>query len=656
MGEEEEYCSSCYAEEEELEESISGHLGVRIAIGLCFVALGLYTEYIDDFGLSGTALRVIFLIGLLIVGWDVIAEGVRNVCGHLSLDEKMLMSIAALAALCIGYWTESVAVMTFYQIGEVFEGAAVGRSRTSVKALLALKAPYANVIRGDEVIKAAPEDVGIGETVLVKPGEMIPIDGTIVDGSGYIDSKAMTGESVPRHAGPGDSVLSGCISIDGALRIRTSCAYSDSASARVLKLIGESSARKSRPEKFITRFAKWYTPAVVALAALVAVIESAADPGNWDDWVYRAVLCLVVSCPCALVVSIPLTYYCGIGRASREGILLKGSSYIESIAKTEKVVFDKTGTLTEGVFEVVSVRPAEGFTAEELISLAASAESLSDHPIAKSIVSYAGGAEGLPEATEGSAVPGMGVSAVVDGRKISAGNAAMMRQEGIAVPSADESKTNVFVAAGGVYAGLIVISDRIKADSAQAVSELRSMGISSYMFTGDSEKAASGLASELGLEGYRADMLPQDKTYALEDLMKDTDGTVCFVGDGINDSPSLARVDAGIAMGGIGSDSAVEAADAVIMDDRPSKVPAAVRISRHTQRIVLENIAVSLLIKFTILTLTPTTDLVNMWVAIFGDVGVLIIAVCNSFRALGFSRKKDIEALEHARDRTPSSE
>ncbi|MGI6008743.1 MAG: heavy metal translocating P-type ATPase [Methanomethylophilus sp.] len=640
MAEEEEYCSSCYAEEEEIEQLTGKGIRARILIGLCFVAAGLFMEYIDDFGLDGTVLRIIFLIGLLIVGGDVIWEGVRNVCRHASLDEKMLMSIAALAALAIGYWTESVAVMTFYQIGEVFEGTAVGRSRSNVKALIALKAPFANAVRNGEIVKVRPEDVSIGEILVVRPGEMVPIDGTVVEGSSYVDTKAMTGEPVPRRVEPGDRLLSGFINTEGALRIRTDCEYQDSSSARVLRLIGESSAKKSRPEKFITRFARWYTPAVVALAAIVAVLGTVIDPDNWEEWVYKAVLCLVVSCPCALVVSIPLTYYCGIGRASREGVLFKGSSYIETIAKTDKVVFDKTGTLTKGVFEVVSVDPAEGFAADELVTYAAAAESLSEHPIAKSITSYAKDKSLEAEVTEAFAVPGMGVRASVDGKKVIAGNAALMEEELIEVPPMDDAVTNVFIAVDGRYAGCIGISDSPKDDSAQAVEELHGMGIKSYMFTGDSERIAKRISDTLGLDGYRAEMLPQDKTVALEDLMGKTEGKTCFVGDGINDSPSLARADAGIAMGGIGSDSAVEAADAVIMDDRPSKVATGVRISRKTQRIVMENIVISLAIKFTILALTPTTDLINMWIAIFGDVGVLIIAVCNSFRALGFAPRR----------------
>ncbi|WP_400232536.1 heavy metal translocating P-type ATPase [Methanomethylophilus alvi] len=610
----------------------------RICTGVAFLAFGLLLEYVLDWNIDGTVLRAVFLIGLLVVGYDVVANAVRNLVHARFLDENFLMAVATLGALAIGYWTESVAVMLFYQIGEFFQDRAVDRSREHVKALAELKAPYATVIRNGKTQTVQPESVEVGETVAVGPGEMVPIDGIVTAGEGFVDTKAMTGEPVPRHVGVGDKVLAGYINTSETLMVRTETAYRDSASAKILALIEDSASRKSRSEKFITRFAKVYTPAVVLCALAIAVIPSVADPSGWKDWVYKGLIFLVVSCPCALVVSVPLSYYCGIGRASKDGILVKGSTFIEALSGIDKAVFDKTGTLTKGEFSVNRIEP-EGMSETELLDLAACAEAFSDHPISKSIIGRLGHDIDPSRISDSSAIPGKGVEAMVDGRVVTVGNVRMMKECGIDLESeGDRSETNVYVAVDGKYAGRLVISDGLKDDAEDAVSSLKDMGVRTYMLTGDTEPVGKAVAERLRLDGYRAEMLPGDKTSELERIMSSSEGKTCFVGDGINDSPALARADVGIAMGCIGSDSAVEAADVVILDDSPSKVASSIRISKRTQTIVAENIVLALAVKFAILALTAFTDAVDMWIAIFGDVGVLVIAVLNAVRALRIPR------------------
>lgn len=631
---EDEFVMVPWTDEEEEEEEEKSHIGIRIAAGAVFLVFGLLLEYVIDADINEYLLRAVFFVGLMIVGYDVIINAFRNLFKARFLDENFLMMIATVGALVIGYWTESVAVMLFYQIGEAFEDRAVGRSRKHIKSLLALKAPYATVIREGETQKVAPEEVKVGEMVVVNPGEMVPIDGTVITGDTFVDTKAMTGESVPRHAAPGDAVLSGFINTSEAIRVRTDRPYQDSASAKVLSLIEESSARKTRSEKFITKFARYYTPVVVAAALVIAVVPSLLQPSEWAHWVMKGLIFLVVSCPCALVVSIPLSYYCGIGGASKDGILVKGSTYIEALSKVDTAVFDKTGTLTKGEFVVNRVEPAKGFTEEEVADVAACAEAFSDHPIAKSIVKHLGHCPDPSRIDDSTNYAGMGVSALVDDRVVYVGGARLMQEQGIEVPEGEPSETDIYVSINGKYAGLIAISDNVKEDAAHAIADLHAHGIRSYMLTGDTEPVAKSISGELGLDGYRAELLPQDKTSELESIMSADGGSTCFVGDGINDAPSLARADVGIAMGGIGSDAAVEAADVVILDDKPSKVARSVAISKKTQRIVLENIVMALAIKFAILGLTACTDLINMWIAIFGDVGVLILAVLNAIRCM----------------------
>ncbi len=618
----------------------------RIAIGAVFVAFGLILEFFLDWSVhgwdaQGIAMRLVFFAGLMVVGYDVIFNAVRNIGRARFLDENFLMMLATVGAIIIGEYPESVAVMMFYQIGEYFEGRAVAKTRTAVKALVNLKVPYALVERDGEIKSVRTETIQVGEHVLIKPGEMVPVDGKVVAGNSFMDTKAMTGEAVPRHVTVGDEVFGGYINTEATIRIEVLRPYQDSAAAKVLSIIEESAARKSTSERFITKFSKYYTPIVVFGALALALIPSLLhfmDPAlvaeGWEYWVNKGLIFLVVSCPCALVVSVPLSYFCGIGNASKKGILIKGSNYIEAISKTACVVFDKTGTLTKGEFKVHKVEPV-GMTEGELMECAAAVEIHSNHPIAKSICAYVG-KKTADRDVETVNVSGKGVTAVVNGKEIAVGNAGLMYDLGITgYTVSEEAGTHVYVAIDKVYAGHILISDSVKDDAKQAISDLKSMGISSHMLTGDTSAVGHAISEELGLDGCETDLLPGDKTDRLEKIMAGVNGSTAFVGDGINDAPSLARADVGCAMGGLGSDAAVEAADLVIIDDKPSKVAEAVRISKKTQSIVWQNIILALVIKFAILGLTTFTDYVNMWVAVFGDVGVLILAVANATRALG---------------------
>ena len=611
---------------------------IGIVIGSLFLVFGLLLEYVLDLDINEYVLRGVFLVGLLTTGWRVFVNAAKNIVGRSFLDENFLMALATLSALAIGYWTESVAIMVFFRIGEYFEERAVSRSRSSVKALVSLKAPYTTVIRGGEESVVRTESVEVGETVIVRPGEMVPIDGVVASGESFMDTKTMTGEPVPRHVSEGDEVLSGYVNTDTLITVRTARPYKDSAAAKVLSLIEDSYARKSASERFITKFAKYYTPVVVLCAAIIATVPSILYPESWTDWVYKGIVFLVVSCPCALVVSVPLSYFCGIGSASRRGVLVKGSTYIEAVSNAGTVVFDKTGTLTRGEFSVVRVEPV-GMTEDELMRYTAAVESHSNHPIARSVCDYAGKNTG--SATEDRNVPGMGVTAKVDGRSVAVGSLQLMESVGISgIADTDEAGTHIHISVDGMYAGHILIADVLKDDSKDAVSELRSMGIRTCMLTGDGRQAAEAIAKGLDLDDYESELLPGEKTSRLEAIMKETKGATLFVGDGINDAPSLARADVGIAMGNVGSDAAIEAADLVIVDDSPAKVADAISISKKTQAIVWQNIIFSLAVKFAILGLTTFTDLINMWIAIVGDVGVLILAVANATRALGGMKLK----------------
>ena len=619
-------------DDKEPEEEERQRFPWEIIVGAAFLVFGLLLEHVLDLNIDENVLRAIFLVGLIITGYDIFIKAVRNVIGKSFLDENFLMAIATVSALAIGYWTESVAIMVFYKIGEYFEERAVMKSRLSVKTLMSLKAPYATVVRGGKEETVRTETVQAGEVLVIKPGEMIPIDGRLVSGEGFVDTKTMTGEPVPRHVSAGDEVLSGFVNTDSVLRIETVRPYKDSAAAKVLELIEDSHLKKSQSERFITSFAKYYTPAVVICAALIAIMPSLLFPDDWVDWAYKGIVFLVVSCPCALVLSIPLSYFCGIGNASRRGILIKGSTHIEAMSKADTVVFDKTGTLTHGMFRVMSVEP-ENMDEKDLLRYTAAVESTSNHPIARSICDYAGPSDA--QADDVRHLSGMGLTASVDGKTVAVGNAALMQSIGIDLLDPVSVGTHVHVAVDGRYAGHILISDSLKEESREAVERLKGMGFRACMLTGDGRSVAESISKELGLDRFESELLPADKTSKLEEIITESKGTTVFIGDGINDAPSLARADVGIAMGNIGSDAAIEAADMVIVDDDPSKVADAVEISRKTQRIVWENIVFALTVKFAILGLTTFTDLISMWIAILGDVGVLILAVANATRALG---------------------
>ena len=580
---------------------------------------------------------LIFLVPYLIVGWDTLKEAAEGLLHGEALSEDFLMSIATLGALAIGFmpgaesqFPEAVFVMLFFQVGELFEEMAEGRSRKSIEHLMDIRPDSARVERDGKLTVVKPEEVTPGEIILIQPGEKVPMDGVVLEGTSSLDTVALTGESVPRSIGPDDEILSGCVNLNGVLRVKTTKAFGESTAAKILDLVENAAESKSRSESFITKFARIYTPIVVALAVLVAVIPGLIT-GEWVTWIYRGLLFLVVSCPCALVISVPLTFFGGLGGASRKGILIKGSNLMDTLARVKTVVFDKTGTLTEGVFEVTAVHP-EVIDSKELLHLAAHVERHSTHPIAMALRNaYPDEADDC-EVGSIEETAGHGVRAVVNGRKIAVGNSQLMEAEGAAWHPCHHSGTIIHVAIDGVYAGHIVISDRIKADSASAIEALKTAGVQeTVMLTGDQESVAAAVASALKLDRYHAELLPADKVSRVEALLPD--GPLAFVGDGINDAPVLTRADVGIAMGALGSDAAIEAADVVLMDDKPSKIATAIGIARRTIRIAKENIWFAIGIKVLVLVLA-TLGLATMWMAVFADVGVTVLAVLNAMRAL----------------------
>ena len=580
---------------------------------------------------------LIFLVPYLIVGFDTLKEAAEGLLHGEALSEDFLMSIATLGALAIGFmpgaesqFPEAVFVMLFFQVGELFEEMAEGRSRKSIEHLMDIRPDSARVERDGKLTVVKPEDVTPGEIILIQPGEKVPMDGVVLEGTSSLDTVALTGESVPRSIGPDDEILSGCVNLTGVLRVRTTRAFGESTAAKILDLVENAAESKSRSESFITKFARIYTPIVVALAMLVAVIPGLIT-GEWVTWIYRGLLFLVVSCPCALVISVPLTFFGGLGGASRKGILIKGSNLMDTLARVKTVVFDKTGTLTEGVFEVTAVHP-EVVDSKELLHLAAHVERHSTHPLAMALRNaYPDEADDC-EVGSIEETAGHGVRAVVNGRKIAVGNSQLMEAEGAAWHPCHHSGTIIHVAIDGVYAGHIVISDRIKADSASAIEALKAAGVQeTVMLTGDQESVAAAVASALKLDRYHAELLPADKVSRVEALLPD--GPLAFVGDGINDAPVLTRADVGIAMGALGSDAAIEAADVVLMDDKPSKIATAIGIARRTIRIARENIWFAIGIKVLVLVLA-TLGLATMWMAVFADVGVTVLAVLNAMRAL----------------------
>jgi len=577
----------------------------------------------------------VFLLPYAVIGYDVLYSAALNIVHGQVFDENFLMALATVCALAIGEYPEAVAVMLFYQVGELFQDLAVSKSRKSIAELMDFRPESALLIREGVETKVLPEEVGVGETIVVKPGERIPLDGIVREGLSSIDTSALTGESRPIDIGPGESVLSGSINLSGVIKVEVTSRYEDSTVARILELVESAASKKARAERFITRFARYYTPSVVAAALLLAVVPPLLFTQDWSQWVNRALIFLVVSCPCALVISVPLSFFGGIGGASREGILIKGANYLEALSKAEIVVFDKTGTLTEGSFTVSAVHPEEGPEAE-LLDIAAHAESYSNHPIASSIVAAHGGEIDKSRVGEITELSGLGVRARIDERLVHVGNSKLMEQIGASGRDCDRDGTIVHIAVEDKYKGHIVISDRVKPDAEKAVSELRRLGISkTVMLTGDSRKVAEAVGSLLKIDETRSELLPDKKVAEVEKLLseKSKSGTLVFVGDGVNDAPVLARADVGIAMGALGSEAAIEAADIVLTDDKPSKIARAIVLSRKTMRIVRQNIVFALAFKAAVLVL-GAMGLASIWLAVFADVGVMVLAILNSTRTL----------------------
>ena len=574
--------------------------------------------------LAGFALPhpLIFIAAYIVCGWDVVWKAVRNILKGRVFDEHFLMALASLGAFAIGEYHEAVAVMLFYQVGEYFQSMSVRRSRQSIADLMDLRPDHATVLRG-QALSVPPEQVAVGETILVVPGERIPLDGIVMEGAAELDTSALTGESLPRTVNPGDPVMSGCINLSGTLAVTVTKPYGESTAAKIIELVENAGAKKAPAENFITKFARYYTPVVVILAALLAFVPP-LFLGSWLEWLRRGMVFLVVSCPCALVISVPLTYFGGIGACSRHGILVKGGNYLDALTKVDTVVFDKTGTLTQGKFGVTGLFPAEGFTEKEVLSLAARAEQFSTHPIAKSILNaYADEPDELSGCRE---VTGMGIIA----ENLVVGNRKLMEQEKIPYIPCNDPGTAVYVATDGIFAGTILIADKVKPDSKATLLELKSLGVQkTVMLTGDNEDVAASVSKELGLDAYHAQLLPLDKLKILEKM----EGKTVFAGDGINDAPCLARADVGVAMGGLGTDAAIEAADVVLMTDEPKKLADAIALARQTRTIVVQNIVFALGVKAAILVL-GALGLAGMWAAVFADVGVAILAVMNAMRML----------------------
>lgn len=583
----------------------------------------------------------LYLVPYLIIGYDILKKALKGIFKGQIFDENFLMAVATVGAVALGEFSEGAAVMLFYQIGELFQSVAVGKSRKNITSLMDIRPDYANVEIDGKLEKIDPDDVEIGTEIVVNPGEKVPIDGIIISGDSTLNTSALTGESVPRSAKVGDEIISGCINLTGVLKIKTTKEFGDSTVSKILDLVENSSMKKSKSENFITKFARYYTPAVCGGALLLAILPPiirliSGTGAMWGEWITRALTFLVISCPCALVISIPLSFFAGIGCASANGVLVKGSNYLEALSDTQYVVFDKTGTLTKGVFEVTGIYPANNFDKDALIRLAAFAESASSHPISVSLKKNYGKEINIDEVSDIQEIAGHGVSALVDGKRVFAGNIKLMKKENIAVECEHDEGTVVYVSCDGEYAGCIVISDVIKENSKKAISSLKKSGIDkTVMLTGDSKQAAERVAKSLGLDEYHAELLPADKVEWVEKLLsqKSAKKKLAFVGDGINDAPVLSRADIGIAMGALGSDAAIEAADIVLMDDDPSKIALARKISVHTLKIVKENIVFALAIKAICLVL-GALGIANMWVAIFADVGVMILAVLNAIRAL----------------------
>jgi Cd2+/Zn2+-exporting ATPase len=607
----------------------------RIILGAIFFAAGMFLDIDNQWLELG-----VYLIGYIIVGGDVVWRAVKNILRGQVFDENFLMSIATIGAFIIGDYPEGVGVMLFYQVGELFQSYTVNKSRKSITSLMDIRPDYANVKRGEELVKVDPDEVRTGDIIVIRAGEKVPLDGRVLEGNSTLDTSALTGESVPREVAEGNDILSGCININGLLTVEVTKEFEESTVSKILDLVENATSKKAKAENFITKFARYYTPAVVILAALISILPPLFLPGaSFGDWVYRGLTFLVISCPCALVISIPLGFFGGIGGASKKGILVKGSNYLEALTKTEIVVFDKTGTLTKGVFNVQEVH-AEGMKSEELLEMAAYTENYSNHPISLSLKKAYGQPIDNARVTQVEEISGHGVRAVVDGKTVLAGNTKLMDKMGIAYNAKELIGTVVHVAVDNVYAGYILISDEIKEDAPRAIQLLKEVNIhKTVMLTGDARNVGEKVAKSLGLSQVYTELLPGDKVDKLEELLsqKSAKGKLAFVGDGINDAPVLARADIGIAMGGLGSDAAIEAADIVIMDDEPSKISSAIKIAKRTIAIVNQNIVFSLAIKFVVLILAAW-GLAPMWAGVIADVGVTVLAVLNASRALNVNR------------------
>ena len=577
----------------------------------------------------------LYLVPYLLIGWDVLWKAVRNIAHGQIFDENFLMALATVGAFGTGEYAEAVFVMLFYQVGELFQGYAVGKSRQSITALMDIRPDCANVERDGALLQVDPDEVEVGDTIVIKAGERVPLDGVILEGRSTLDTAALTGESLPREAEAGDDVISGCINLSGLLKVRVTKSFEESTVAKILDLVENAAGKKAKAENFITKFARYYTPSVVAAAVLLAVLPPLLGDGDWSKWFHQALVFLVISCPCALVISVPLSFFGGIGGASRAGILVKGGNYLEVLADTQIVVFDKTGTLTKGVFNVTAIHPDQ-CDEDRLLELAALAESYSDHPISRSLKEACGKEIDNSRVDGVEEIAGQGVKASVDGVEVWVGNDKLMDAAGAAWHPCHRVGTTVHVASQGVYLGHIVISDEVKEDAAQAIAGLKTIGIQkTVMLTGDAQAVGEDVARRLGLDEVHAQLLPADKVDQVEALLRERTGKgkLAFVGDGINDAPVLSRADLGIAMGGLGSDAAIEAADVVLMDDKPSKIAVAIRVARKTLRIVRQNIVFALGVKLLVLAL-GAVGLANMWEAVFADVGVSVIAILNAMRAL----------------------
>ena len=610
----------------------------RIIIAtVLIVAVSLFCKFVEP----DTWIEVVlYLIPYFVIGYDILKKAGKGILNKQVFDENFLMAVATVGAMLLGDFKEGVAVMLFYQIGELFQSCAVGKSRKNIAALMDIRPDYANVMVDGEIEQVDPDDVEIGTEIIVNPGEKVPIDGVITEGNTTLNTSALTGESVPRSAKCGEEVISGCINMTGVIKLKTTKEFGDSTVSKILDLVENSSMKKSRSENFITKFARYYTPAVcysaLALALIPPIISMIMGMSpNFQTWIIRALTFLVISCPCALVISIPLSFFGGIGCASTNGILVKGSNYLEALADTKYIVFDKTGTLTKGVFEVNGVYPESGYTDKDLLYYAAYAESASSHPISISLKKAYGEKLDLEHVTGIEEIAGHGVQATVDGKPVYAGNSKLMKKNGLTITQEHDEGTVVYIAIDGAYAGCITIADVIKPTSKDAIHGLKKSGIKTVMLTGDTKKTADKVATEVGVDMVRSELLPADKVSEVEALLEQKQGkeNLAFVGDGINDAPVLSRADIGIAMGALGSDAAIEAADVVLMDDDPAKIALAMKISMKTLRIVRENIVFALFVKAICLIL-GALGIANMWIAIFADVGVMVIAVINATRAL----------------------